>query len=340
MLEKTLIKPAILMATIVVTVVAACEIYLRSHGITIAYDDAPPLWASKYAKVYEPAEKTVVFIGSSRLKDDLDIPVWEKMTNTTAVQLAIEGSSPRPVFDFLANDPNFKGRLIVDVTESLFFSNAPPNVETPNKYIKYTKDETPAQRVSCQINRFLESKLVFLDKNSLALNAKLDALELPSRKGVFMMPIFPMDFGYTTYERQNYMTNRFLVDSNLQNQVKNIWRFFNTFPHRPTSDDDIKAVLQNVKENVDKIKARGGDVLFVRTPSSEFYKDIETKDYPRERFWNPLLAYTNCKGVHYADYQAIDHFICPEYSHLSPAQASVFTREFIEILKESEKGGE
>ena len=221
----------------------------------------------------------------------------------------------------------------------MFFSNAPPNVETPNKYIKYAKEETPAQRVSSQINRFLESKLVFLDKNSLALNAKLDALELPSRKGVFMMPIFPMDFGYTTYERQNYMTNRFLVDSNLQNQVKNIWRFFNSFPHQPTSDDDIKAVLQNVKENVDKIKARGGDVLFVRTPSSEFYKDIETKDYSRERFWNPLLAYTNCKGVHYADYQAIDHFICPEYSHLAPQQAYIFTKELIEILRR-DKGWE
>jgi len=35
--------------------------------------------------------------------------------------LAIEGSCPRPILEDLANDQNFKGKLIVDVTEGLFF---------------------------------------------------------------------------------------------------------------------------------------------------------------------------------------------------------------------------
>ena len=71
--------------------------------------------------VYESKDKATVFIGSSRIKFDLDIPTWESLTGNHAIQLANVGSSPRPVMEDLANDPNFKGRLVVDVTEGLFF---------------------------------------------------------------------------------------------------------------------------------------------------------------------------------------------------------------------------
>ena len=40
------------------------------------------------------------------------------------IQLAIEGNSPLPVLEDLAADENFKGNLVVDVTEGLFFSSS------------------------------------------------------------------------------------------------------------------------------------------------------------------------------------------------------------------------
>ena len=224
--ENSIAKSAIFMVAIVVAVVASWEIYLRSHGAVISYDDGPPLWSDKRAMVYEPADKSVVFIGSSRIKFDLDIPFWESTTGCHAVQLAMEGTCPRPILEDLANDPNFKGRLIIDVTEGLFFSNAPPNIEGPKKNIKYYHDQTPAQLASFQLNKVLESQFVFLDKNNYSLNAQLHALELPSRPGVFMEPVFPLDFGLVAFDRQKYMTKRFLADTTLQNKVKGIWDFF------------------------------------------------------------------------------------------------------------------
>src|ERR1700712_4209089 len=99
------------------------EIYLRHKPVSISYDDNEALFADKMADIYGPKDHTTVFIGSSRIKYDLDIPTWEALTGQKAVQLANVGSSPRMVLEALANDPEFKGNLIVDVTEPLFFSN-------------------------------------------------------------------------------------------------------------------------------------------------------------------------------------------------------------------------
>ena len=337
--NKSLIKSAVLTLAIVAAVVAFWEINLRNKGTQISYDDGPPLWANKRAMVYEPSDKVVVFIGSSRIKYDLDIPTWEKITNVHAVQLAMEGSSPVPALLDLANDPNFKGRLIVDVTEGLFFSNAPPNLETPNKNIKFFNEVTPAQKASFFLNKGVESQFVFLNKEYLSLNAQLDALELKSRPGVFMMPIWPMEFGYTTYDRQAYMSDIFTSDAKQKDQVKAIWHFFAEMNKKapPKSEAELTAIFNSVKVAVDKIRARGGEVLFVRTPSSGAYLQGETMGFPRDKYWNRILDVTQCPGIHFLDYPAIAHFECPELSHLSRPQAIIFTKNFIEIL-EKEKG--
>lgn len=44
-----------------------------------------------------PPDKSTVFIGSSRIKFDLDIDTWEGITGDHAIQLACVGSTPIPV---------------------------------------------------------------------------------------------------------------------------------------------------------------------------------------------------------------------------------------------------
>lgn len=331
---QSLRRAAVLTLCIVAAAAIGWETHLRSKNIGIAYDDGGPLWSDKRARVYEPSESTVVFVGSSRIKYDLDIETWEKRAGN-AVQLAIEGSCPRPALEDLAADPNFKGRLVVDVTEGLFFSNAPPSMEKPVKNIKFYHDRTPAQRASFALNRLLESQIMFLEKENFSLNATLDALEIPSRPGVFMMPIFPPEFGRVNFGRQTLMSQPFLADTLLQNRVKGIWQFFAALAKNapPMPDGELNAIFQSVKAATDKIRARGGEVVFVRTPSDGPYWMGENAAFPREKYWNRLLAETGCKGIHFADYPALDHFVCPEWSHLSPADAVAFTQHFMEILE-------
>ena len=77
-------KAAILMVVLVIAAIASWEFYLRNKGVDIAYDDEGPLWSHKRAMVYESPSNATVFIGSSRIKFDLDVDTWEKTTGDHA----------------------------------------------------------------------------------------------------------------------------------------------------------------------------------------------------------------------------------------------------------------
>jgi len=331
-----LAKAGILTIVLVTSTLVCWELHLRNKGLKVDYDDGESLWSNTRAMVYGPVDKTTIFIGSSRIKYDLDIETWKGITNDTPIQLAIEGNSPVPVLEDLGNDKNFKGKLVVDVTEGLFFSNSPFDVSEPKSRIAYYKKITPAQKASFVINHGLESQFVFLDKANFSLASLLDELPIKKRKGVFSLPWnFPLEFGRVTFERQDIMMNKFLTDTSLQNKVKGLWDFFRRVGEEPPpTGKKLDSMFISVKASCDKIKARGGQVLFVRTPSSGTYLAAENKGFPRPKYWDELLRFTNCPGIHFADYPVIDHFQCPEYSHLSQADAITFTKEFIRILQE------
>src|ERR1700733_501843 len=82
------IKAGLLAVALTIVAAVSWEIHLRHNGVDTSYDDNKALWAYTRAKVYEPKDLATVLIGSSRLKFDLDIPVWEEITGNHAIQLA------------------------------------------------------------------------------------------------------------------------------------------------------------------------------------------------------------------------------------------------------------
>ncbi len=335
MQSKNLLKAFLLTIFLVLLSIASWEMYLRQQGNIISFDDNESLWASERTKAYIPQNKGTVFIGSSRIKFDLDIDTWRNITGTEAIQLSSVGSNPRPYLSDLATDEKFKGKLIIDVTEGLFFSPSPGSIRTPTKSLEYYKKLTPAQQFSEIVNDGLESNLIFLNKDFFSLNALLKKLPVTERPGVYGGPIFPIEFDQTAINRQNKMSDKFITDTILQNKVKNVWEGFRKMnKDKPIQGKDLDSIINLVKLAVDKIKARGGQVLFVRTPSSGAYLMGEKMGFPREKYWDKLLSVTGCQGIHFADYPAIDHFICPEWSHLSSPDAIIYTKNLINILQQ------
>jgi len=180
----------------------------------------------------------------------------------------------------------------------------------------------------------LESEFVFLDQDNFSINAMMDNLPIPPRPGVFPGIYFPFGFTPVTYDRQNQMTPDFVTDTSQQNAVKRIWAYGMSRPFVPLSKEKMDAIFNSVKRDVDKIKARGGQVLFVRTPSVGPYREAEVKGYPKTAYWDRLLALTGCKGIYFADYPETSYFICPEWSHLTPADAVLYTKAFVRELQE------
>lgn len=148
-----------------------------------------------------------------------------------------------------------------------------------------------------------------------------------------MAPIFPRDFERTYFDRQAGMRPVFVADTNLQNRQKAIWAFFGKNRRPPLDGPLLDSLLQTIKADVDKIKARGGDVVFVRTPSSGWFWEGEQHGFPREKYWDRILSTTGCKGFHFTDYPETDHYECPELSHLSPADAVLYTKHLASTLQ-------
>lgn len=336
-MEVTNLKKAAISAVILTTVVIGCwELYLRNKNYPISYNDDASLWSTKRKTIYKPLNQATVFIGSSRIKFDLDIPTWESITGEKAIQLSFVGTSPRPLLKDLANDTRFTGKVIIDVTEGIFFDR---NEEMANrsatKALEHYKKWTPSEKFSTAINNGLESMFVFLDKDKFSLNALLTDLEIPSRKGVWVFPLFPKGFEMCTSERQNFMTDEFVNDTAQHNkQIKN-WEFFGDFKKFKAIDgDSLEMIFKDIKRSIDKINQRGGRVLFVRTPSTGSYWETESTVFIREKYWDAMLAYTNTPGIHFKDYPETANVTCPEWSHLTPQDAIEYTKSFIKQLEQ------
>lgn len=338
-MKHTPLRNALLLACgIVLLFLILWETYLRSTGIGIAYDDGPELWTHKRSLVANTQDRATVFIGSSRNKFDLDIETWRSLTGEDAIQLAFEGTSPIPILDHLANDSLFKGKLIIDVTEMLMFSSNPEDLRLAKKGIDYYENITPAQWFSFHVNKILESQFVFLERDYFSTKALLKRIDIPTRAGMEKEPLFPVDFGRISFDRQNKMSNKFLKEVSIQDSVKNIWSYYSRMGAKqpPPAPKSIDSIFELIQKDVQKITARGGTVVFVRTPSSGSFLQLELQIFPREQFWNRVLDITGAPGIHFMDYPE-QQLICPEDSHLSPNDAIIYTKSLIRVL-ETEKG--
>jgi hypothetical protein len=336
---KNSLKACLLTIGIVFCFGFSLESYWRSRGFSPSHNDDKVCWALKRKEVYKPAENSTVFIGSSRIKFDLDLATWRDLTGEEPVQLAIVGTSPRPVLSDLAADEMFKGKLVIDVVEGLFFSPRTfISEKSAREAVKYFHEETPAQNASARINHSLESYLTFLEEAKFGLTSMLNDLEFPSRPGVFSFPRFPKEFEVADADRQTSMTPMFLGNPQLIKKQTTNWTILGASDKTPgIKGEALETVFKEVKEAVDKIRARGGTVIFVRPPSSGDFLEMEKQVYPRQEYWDAMLKYTGTPGIHYADYPATANFVCPEWSHLAPDDVIVYTKELVKILKE-EKG--
>lgn len=328
-------RAALLSLAIAAVFLLAWEGFWRSKGFTPTYNDDKALWAVKRKEVYQPPGSATVFIGSSRIKFNLDIPTWEKITGEQAVQLALVGTSPILTLQDLAEDEKFAGKLVVDVTEPLFFSQNPAFHQSAKEAVAYYQKQTPAEKASSAISLALESKLAFLEERRFSLNTLLNDIPLPNRPGVFQFPAFPKGFEWTTADRQTYMSDMFLSDSAALKRQTDIWAMLIMGnPAPPIAGEELDEVLAGIKTSVDKIRSRGGKVLFVRTPSSGPMEAGEQKAFPRDQYWGRLLDITNALGIHYKDYPETASYTCPEWSHLSPDDAVDYTSHLVKQLGE------
>ena len=58
--------------------------------------------------------------------------------------------------------------------------------------------------------------------------------------------------------------------------------------------------------------------------------------FSRENYWESIVEAADVPAYHFEDYEALNQFYCPEWSHLSARDASTFTTELARILKKDQ----
>ena len=223
--SNNLIRASILTLFLVAGSIVCIEMYWRSRGFVPTFNDDKVLWSTKRKELRHLKEEATVFIGGSRIKFDLDVPTWERVTGERAIQLAIVGTPPRLTLRDLANDENFKGKLVIDVAEAQFFGqDSTRRDKFAREALEYYYDETPAQKVSASINYIFESKLVFLEEGKFGAINLLNTLKLTNRPGVAFRPPFPKEFSASNFNRQTWMTPMFLSSERLIKIQQENWK--------------------------------------------------------------------------------------------------------------------
>ena len=331
---------AIIALTGSLLLISGWEIYWRSQGRVPTIDDDKYLFAQERAKVEGLTSEDIVIVGSSRVMFNIQLNEFERLTGKRPIQLANAGSSPLPVFHDLVENSSFNGTIIVGITPGLFFSTTYPEaspIKWPQSRVDFYHSRSLAQRLNHSLSLPLQSNLVFIATHDEVLDDNVDLktllnnIELNNRTGRPRYPPF-FEFGYADKTRNVRMTELTSLDTTAANKIKGAWKFVLNGKNPPPDKNGTTAFFA---KDAAKFKARGGKIIFVRSPSSGMFKDGEAKFLPRERFYDSLLKVVNAPGYHYEDYEtlrAID--CCPEWSHLSAENADKFTRELVKIMQE------
>lgn len=312
------------------------EIFWRSQGRIPDLSDDKHLWAQTRAKVENLDSNGVVIIGSSRALFNLQLPVWQKKTGIKPVQLATAGGNPIPVLEDLVKKTDYRGTIIVGVTPGIFFAKINPdsgNWKRSSKRIKHYYERTYADRLNQFLSIPLQNNLAFITAsenewdNDIDLKALLRNIKCGIRTESDKDPPFN-SFQYLDIDRNTRMSPECAFDTTFSNGIKAVWA--NNRKKAKKAPEGM--VVEYVKKLTDPFLKRGGNVIFVRFPSTGMYKELEAKNQPRKDFWDQLLLQTGCRGYHYNDYDSLRNFSCPEWSHLSGEDADKFTSALLDIM--------
>jgi len=294
----------------------------RVDGFSGGTANTDGMWAKTYRRIADECCETVL-IGSSRVVFDFDLSVLaEELGGRHPIQLALEGTTPRPFLRALAEDPQFDGFLIIGVTPGLFFS---PRVGIRADVIEYTRNQTPSQRIGQELSEPLERMLSLMDTDA-ALWTRVGRLPWPIGDG--MPPKFAQPHKVMTLrgDRQAGLFWRIERDPAYQQTVRDTSRFFAAIPMPPPAEAEIAALVEEARIGIETIRARGGEVVFVRPPSRNSARARERSKFPRRNTWDVLLERTHSVGIHFEDIEELQGLELPESSHLAVHEKAGFTR--------------
>ena len=223
------------------------------------------------------------------------------------------------------------------MTPGLFFSSTTTEkraYRSANDKVEYFHDQTYAQQLNHILSIPLQQNLAFMSDadgvDAMKLQFLLEGIQFGNRIEGSDFPPFP-NFADISLDRNLRMTEKTVTDTAFARLIKNVWSFKST-PETPPRELDKEGVMKIFVADAKAFQDRGGNLVLLRCPSTEYYRKKEENFYCRDEFWDELVKQSGAKGYHFEDYAQLKDLNCPEWSHLSGEDADFFTAEVAKIM--------
>ena len=310
------------------------EGWWRSQGLVAGVADDDALWSRNRLAAADGDPDKLVIVGSSRALYGLVPEVIAEVTGREAIQLSITNSHPWKVVDHLANDPDFRGMVLVDVAPENFAAAAGhrdskyDHVKTRLAHCEKAS-VSPSEQIEGRLSTRLASQLVLRQPGVSPIH--LEALRVGAGPGA------PQQSPYILrWDRQAWlnpdMDKKHWADAGAAT-VKGFaawsgWLQRGHYPKKKQYDALQRRFLRSIK----RLRAKGGDLVMVAVPMGARLGVLQDKAFPRQRYWDAWVARAEVIGINYEDYDQLSRYVPVDESHLSQADARAFSRALAEIL--------
>lgn len=335
------LKKSLLLALVFgIAALGAWEFYWRAQGYEPGLEDNKALWAVQRSRANYATENDVILLGDSRMLFDIQLDAFEKETGVRPIQLASAGTTPLPAFHDIVENTDFKGTVLISVHPIIFFFSTEETDFLWRRIkarIDHYQDRTYAQRLNHILDIPLQYTFTFMRADDEDWTDDLDLKTLLSNVTIGTRAVSPYPpfyrFQDIALDRNVKMFEKVSQDTAFANSIIKAWTFEGPEPMPPP---DKEGTMAYFLADLAKFKERGGKVVLIRFPSSGGLLGFEKEMFSRENFYEAIVEKAGVPSYHFEDYQALNQFYCPEWSHLTAADASTFTTELARILKKDQ----
>ena len=293
-------------------------------------------WAEERRKLDEPdSDHRVVLLGSSRMLWGADLDILERELGTRPLQLAIAGTGPALMLEDIVENTDFDGLALIGVTPFLF--NRLDAGMFGEGALQWYTDPSPSGISGHKIHSFLSLHFAFLDDGFKLFQLIDHYSDLPEREGAWDLNAGTWKLGRHFDDRQTDLWAPVEVEGSFDNeQILAFWML--GLERDPEPPERMHEMAQTSVEFfaplIEKLRARGGDAVFIRMPSSKKYLDYDLVTNYRELTWDAMAEEIDAVWINAMDYPELSTDLeIPEWSHLSRKSQDDFSRRIVPMLE-------
>ena len=334
-----------LTALLAAVIFAGGEWALRRRGFVPSVTDDRALWAHQRDRLRTgETGKTVVVLGTSRMLRFQPKVLADACPGTDAVLLGVAGQHPLATLRDLADDENFRGVALCEYRPDTYGTALQ---EDQQRWVDfYHRTYGHLGRWQAAAGKWAELQL---QRRFAILNPRIGvryavrgrlhrpemykALQLfPDRSRAFHPSATEPDrWAKLMAERQEFSAKAKM--KHLRRRTQYVRQLETVdITERRARPDTWYAQVSAMRPLVQRIQARGGQVVFFMAPNDGPLWDLQLRLWPRQKYWDRLASATGAVTIHFLDVPDLRNMTTVDHVHIAPEDAPLFTKAIAEEM--------